>query len=86
MKSIHNAKMRVLKELKQKIEDDYVDKFDLEVFIDDLCAVYALDFDFEEPWEVLLSMKYIDNQLGDKYDHHYDMDYLTAVFSWLCCS
>jgi hypothetical protein len=83
MRTISNAVERAFTEIKDNIRTNYDKYFDLDIYIDDLCACYVLDFEFTKPYEVTLAMEYIDRYVEDKFDCDYDIDVLQTMFCWV---
>jgi hypothetical protein len=83
MRTISNAVNRAFDEIKRHIENSYNKDFDLDICIDETCKCYVLDFEFTKPYEVTLSMEYIDRYVEDKFDCEYDIDVLQAMFCWV---
>lgn len=81
--AIEKALSIIMYDIETRLDEE---EFDLDNYIDeDLNEAYILDFKFkfENPNEVLLSMKYVDEYCGDEFAHNYDINILEAMFCYV---
>ena len=86
MRDISDAIHRAFCEIENYIEISYNQnsEINLENIIEELGSnCYLTNFKFIKPHEVILGMEYIDEYIGNKFDHIYDIEVLQTMFIYV---
>lgn len=77
-----NMEKKAMKYIKDEIEKEYNEDFDLDKYINELTD-NLVDFEFDKPIEVMYALKRIETYIDDKFEHIYDIHIIETMYIYV---